>query len=441
MKNLLVLGAGRSAGSLISYLLDQARANNWQVTVADQSEQLAREKTFLHPCAKAAVFSLENDQTSEELISQNDVVVSLLPPPLHYVVAKKCLKHKKHLLTASYVSEEIAGLDTEAKKAGTVIIMEAGLDPGIDHMSALKEVESIQAKGGKIKSFKSYTGGLISPQYDTNPWHYKFTWNPKNVMLAGQGTVKYLEKGMYKYIPYHQLFQRVENIDVPGMGTFEGYANRDSLKYRDLYKLSSAETFIRGTLRIPPFCSAWNIFVQLGLTNDTYTIENAGKLTWREFINSYLPEIPGKTLKELIADYIKIPVTSESLRLLEWTGILEDKPMPAGTYTPAELLLLLLEQKWKLQPGDKDMIVMQHEFNYVQGSVFKTLRSYLVVEGDDKHTAMAKTVGLPLGIATKLVATGKIKASGVQIPVTKEFYLPILGELESCGIKFEQAIS
>jgi len=435
MKNILILGAGRSSASLIAYLLRQSQQQGWQITVADYSEENARERVKGYANARAIAFDVANETQKEEEISKADLVISMLPPAHHLTVAETCLEQGKHLLTASYASQEILALDERAKKATIIILMECGLDPGIDHLSAVKEIHKLKEKGGIIKSFSSYTGGLVAPEYDNNPWNYKVSWNPRNVVLAGQGTVKYLQDGRYNYIPYYKLFSRTNKIVVNGYGEFEGYANRDSLKYRSVYGLEEASTFIRGTLRRPGYCQAWDVFVQLGMTDDSYLLENSLALTYKDFIASYLPT-SDKPIKECLRDYLN--VSDATLHKLEWLGIFSDEKIGERNVTPAQVLQKLIEQKWKLEKGDKDMIVMQHKFGYELQGIQKELTASLVVIGEDSvYTAMAKTVGLPLGIAAKLILQGKIALTGVQLPVVKELYEPILTELEEYGIVFK----
>ncbi len=434
MKKILILGAGRSSASLISYLLKQSQQQGWEVTVGDYSEENARERVKGYS-ARAIAFEATNEMLKREEVAKADLVISMLPPAHHLTVAETCVEYGKHLLTASYVSPEISALDEKAKKKNILILMECGLDPGIDHMSALKEIHKLKQEGVKITSFCSYTGGLVAPESDNNPWNYKISWNPRNVVLAGQGTVKYLENGQFNYIPYHKLFSRTEKIVVNGYGEFEGYANRDSLKYRSVYGLEEVATFIRGTLRSPGYCGAWDVFVQLGMTDDSYLLENSVELTYKDFVSSYLP-VSDKSVKDRLREYLGLD--EEILFKLEWLGLFGDEKINEQQVTPAQALQKLIEKKWKLEKGDKDMIVMQHKFGYKWQGKQKELASSLVVIGDDSvYTAMAKTVGLPLGIAAKLILQGKIKLTGVQIPVLKELYEPILAELEEYGIVFK----
>ena len=279
MKKILVIGAGRSAVTLIKYLLENSVANDWFVTVADYSVDLANEAVASHQNGKAIFFNVTDEQQRETEIENADIVISMLPANLHITVAKDCVRLKKNLVTASYVSEEIASLNDEAVKNDVLLLNEIGLDPGIDHMSAMQVIDEIKEKGGELTSFKSFCGGLVHPDYDNNPWNYKFTWNPRNVVLAGQGTAQYIENGNYKYIPYTSLFERTEKMSVLDAGEFEGYANRDSLSYRESYGLDNIPTLFRGTLRRKGYSESWNIFVQLGMTDDTYKLENSENIS------------------------------------------------------------------------------------------------------------------------------------------------------------------
>lgn len=438
MKNILILGAGRSSSSLIEYLLRAASEYNYTVTVADTSLESARQKTQNHPRSKAILLDIHDQAATGKEISHADLVVSMLPPFLHPAIATQCVKYKKHLVTASYVSPEMKRLDEDAKKAGIILMNEAGLDPGLDHASAMKVIDRIKADGGKLTLFKSYTGGLIAPESDDNPWGYKFTWNPRNVILAGQGTAKYIENGKYAFIPYHRLFTRTEKIHIDGLGDFEGYANRDSLNYRSIYGIEDVQTILRGTLRKPGYCEAWNVFVQLGMTDDSYIIPDSEKLSIREVVESFLPQKRGDT-KTKLAEYMGIPVDGEIMAKLEWLGLFKDTRLKINNASPALILQTLLENKWNLKAGDIDMIVMQHQFEYELNGGNHKLNSSLVVTGNGfVHTAMAKTVGLPVGIITKLILERKIKLTGVQIPTVKEIYEPLLDELEELGIRFKE---
>lgn len=437
MKNVLLLGAGLSSTSLINYLLHNSVEHNWKIKIGDVSLATVQKKINGHPNASALKFDVTNPTQLEQEVSHSDLVISMLPARMHHLVAAQCLKFGKNLVTASYVSKEVKQMEEEVKKKGLLFLNEIGVDPGIDHMSAMKVIHKIEEGGGKLLSFKSSTGGLVAPEFDTNPWHYKFTWNPRNVVLAGQGVSLYIKNGRYKYIPYHKLFQRIETIDVLDLGNFEVYPNRDSLKYRSMYGLEDIPTIFRGTMRRPGFCKAWDIFVQLGLTSDEFIVENCENLTYREFINSFVAYDRDKPVEEKIANYVGLEMDSPEMKKLIWLGMFEDEKIGLKEVTPAQILQHKLEQKWQLGLNDKDMIVMQHQFEYEKDGQRKEIRSSLVVRGKDQlQTAMAITVGTPVGIAAKLILTGKLNKTGVVIPVEKDVYTPVLKELEKYGIRF-----
>lgn len=438
MNNILIIGAGRSSTALIKYVLDKAKDHNWFVTVADSIPKYAEEKVGNHPNGRPAWLDVMKVNDRRELISRADVVVSLLPAYLHMEVAYDCIKLKKHLITASYVSKDMYSLANEFRDRELIFMGEMGLDPGIDHMSAMKHIEEIQARGGRITAFRSYTGGLIAPESDDNPWHYKITWNPRNVVLAGQGTAQYMEDGKFKYIPYNRLFQEYHMVDVPGMGQYEAYANRDSLLYREVYGLGGIPNILRGTLRAQGYCDAWNALVQIGLTDASFPIVDSGNITYHELMEAYTSSKGGTgSVKERVAQMLEEDPDSQVMEKLEWLGLFRKKKIKLPNATPAMILENLLVEKWKMKPKDKDMIVMHHEFEYELNKQKKLLTSTLVMKGENEvDTAMTKSVGLPLGIFVKLVMQGKITSSGVHIPVKKEVYEPVLQELEEYGVVF-----
>ena len=441
MRKILIIGAGRSASSLIKYLLDKSEAENLLLTIADLSEALANKKTGNHKNARAISFDVCNDEQRKQEIQQADIVISMLPAHLHIEVAKDCVFYKKNMITASYISEEMKSLDFQAKENQIVLMNEIGLDPGIDHMSAMKIMDDIKSKGGKIILFESFCGGLVAPESDTNLWNYKFTWNPRNVVLAGQGgAAKFIQEGTYKYIPYHKLFRRTEFLEVEGFGRFEAYANRDSLKYRDIYGLQNAETCYRGTIRRVGFSKAWDVFVQLGMTDDTYIIDDSEHMSNRDFVNLFLPYHPTDSVEIKFRHQLKIDQDD-----VIWDKLLEldlfSKSVVTGlkNATPAQMLEKILSYKWTLQPEDKDMIVMYHKIGYEINGEQKQIDATMVCLGDDQtYTAMAKTVGLPVAIATLKILNGEISTTGVQLPTAKEVYLPILDELEKYGVVFKE---
>ena len=441
MRNILIIGAGRSASSLIKYLLDKSETENLHLTIADLSLELALKKTAGHPRATAIAFDIFNAEQRDTQLSRADIVISMLPAHLHYEVAKDCIKHKKHLVTASYVSPAMQELDTLVKENNLVFMNEIGLDPGIDHMSAMKVINEIRDKGGKVILFESFCGGLVAPESDNNLWNYKFTWNPRNVVLAGQGgTAKFIQEGTYKYIPYNKLFRRTEFMEVEGYGRFEGYANRDSLKYRSVYGLDNALTLYRGTLRRVGFSKAWNMFVQLGMTDDSYIMENSENMSYREFVNSFLPYHPSDSVELKLRHSLKLDQDD-----IQWDKLVEldifnpNKKVGLIDATPAQILEKILSDKWTLSPEDKDMIVMYHKFGYELNGERKQIDSTMVCIGEDQtYTAMAKTVGLPVAMATLQILNGNITTPGVQIPINKEVYEPILKELEDFGVVFHE---
>lgn len=441
MRNILIIGAGRSASSLINYLLSKSEQQLLHLTIADLSVELAEKKAGGHVNATAIAFDIFDDIQRATEISKADIVISMLPAHLHIEVAKDCITYKKHMVTASYISDAMQALDAEAKENNLVFMNEIGLDPGIDHMSAMKVINEIREQGGKMILFESFCGGLVAPEYDTNLWNYKFTWAPRNVVLAGQGgAAKFIQEGTYKYIPYHKLFRRTEFLEVEGYGRFEGYANRDSLKYRSVYGLDDILTLYRGTIRRVGYSRAWNVFVQLGMTDDSYIIDNSDTISYREFTNLFLPYHPTDSVELKLR--MSLGIEQDDIiwdKLLELDIFNPDKIVALQNATPAQILEKILTDSWTLQPNDKDMIVMYHKFGYELNGIEKQIDSKMVCIGDDQtYTAMAKTVGLPVAIATLQILNGTISRPGVQLPITKEVYEPILKELEEYGVIFNE---
>ena len=440
MKRILLFGAGLSASTLIKYLLDHSYAESWHLDVVDQDLELILAKLGDHPNATAHAFNALDSQQRLPYIAQADLVISMLPAAHHVDVAKDCIALQKHLVTPSYISAEMRALHDQAKAAGIVILNEIGVDPGIDHMSAMRLLDQIKEDGGVLESFKSYCGGLIAPNSDNNPWHYKFTWNPRNVVLAGQGSAAcYREMNELKYLPYHRLFQRLDQIQIEGYGEFEGYVNRDSLNYLETYHIQEVPTIFRGTLRRPPYCQAWDVFVQLGMTDDAYTMKGSAQLTPRQFLNAFLPFETGVSVED---KFLKVVGQRQDLfDLFDFLGLFSDKEViGVEKASPAVLLQKILIEKWRLAPGDQDMIVMYHEIIYTKNDTRYAVNSALVVEGqDERYTAMSNTVGLPVAIATKLILNQQIVERGVTLPVNKELYAPILSELEQFGITFNES--
>ncbi|MGS2738829.1 saccharopine dehydrogenase family protein [Sinomicrobium sp. M5D2P17] len=441
MENILIVGVGKSTSYLIDYLSKESRKKGIRITVGDiNADNLERLKMTYNDINGIRLDIFDKKQR-EEAVKASDLVISMLPARLHVEVAKDCIAFGKHMVTASYVSDEMQALDAEVKKKGLVFMNEIGLDPGIDHMSAMHVIDRIRDRGGKVLLFESFCGGLVAPESDNNLWNYKFTWNPRNVVVAGQGgTAKFIQEGTYKYIPYHKLFRRTEFLDVEGYGKFEAYANRDSLKYREAYGLEDVLTLYRGTMRRVGFSRAWNMFVQLGMTDDSYVMEDSENMSYRDFVNAFLPYSPTDSVELKMRHYLKIDQDDIMWNKLEELGLFSrDKKVELPKATPAQVLQKILEESWSLAEDDKDMIVMYHKFGYeLEGKKFQIDSSMVVTGEDRKFTSMSKTVGLPVAMAALQILEGKITTPGVQIPLKKEVYDPILTELEKQGVVFRE---
>ncbi len=441
MRNILIIGAGRSATCLIRYLLKKSKSENLFVTIGDISLESAQKYIKGHPNTKGISLDVTNKEQREEVVKNCDLVISMLPARFHIEVAKDCIKFGKNLVTASYINEEMQALDTDAKEKGLVFMNEIGVDPGIDHMSAMQVINRIKDDGGKLLMFESFTGGLVAPESDDNLWNYKFTWNPRNVVLAGQGgAAEFIQEGKYKYIPYHRLFRRTEFIKIDGYGKFEVYANRNSLKYRSVYGLEDILTLYRGTIRRVGFSKAWNIFMQLGMTDDSYIIPDSENLSYREFVNLFLPYSPSDSVELKLRHNLKIDQDDLMWEKLEELDIFNPKKIIGiKDASPAKALQKILMDKWTLKEDDKDMIVMYHKFGYELDEKKYRIDSNMVILGEDQiHTAMSKTVGLPIAIASLKILNKEITTPGVQRPLTKEVYEPILKELKTYGVYFTE---
>jgi len=441
MRKILIIGAGRSSSSLIKYLLDKSTSENLHILIADVNLESALSKTNNHKNATAIALDIFDVAERRKVINDVSIVISMLPARFHIEVAKDCLEFGKNLITASYVSKEMQALNDRVLEKGLIFMNEIGVDPGIDHMSAMQVIDEIHSKGGKMLLFESFTGGLVAPESDDNLWNYKFTWNPRNVVLAGQGGVaKFIQEEKYKYIPYQKLFRRTEFLNIDGYGKFEAYANRDSLKYRSTYGLDLIPTLYRGTIRRIGFSRAWNIFVQMGMTDDSYTIEDSESMSYRDFTNSFLAYDPSDSVELKLRHYLKIDQDDIIWsKLLELNLFSDSKKVGLKNATPAQILQKILMDSWTLKEDDKDMIVMHHKFGYEINGKKEQIESNMVVLGDDQtFTAMAKTVGLPVAIATLKILNKEIKTTGVIIPIKKEIYTPILKELKNYGIVFSE---
>ena len=495
-KHIVLFGAGKSASVLIEYLKQISLENDWLVTVADSNLKATKKKVGEHTHTRALQVNIEDESQRRQLVQQADIVISLLPPALHYYVALDCLAFNKHLLTASYIDEKIKALAETIKNKGLLFLCEMGLDPGIDHMSAMQLLHRIKARGGKVTSFLSHCGGLVAPESDDNPWHYKISWNPRNVVLAGKAGAVFKQKGQEVHIHYEQLFINNPAVYVPGLEPLAYYSNRDSLSYATLYGIEGADTFIRTTLRHPEFCTGWKNIVDLKLTDEEKVYETDGMTvadffkihfekhgfaTWlNDLLNSrlsYAKEMMEKLLQLMEAeeqgddeddiedqfmmvnekgtlDVINVEDVKDkaaetvastmheantSMKQLFFLGLDDEQKINKGLCSAADILQFIIEQKWLLLPYDKDMVVMMHEIEYEIGEEEHAVKSSLIVKGeDDILTAMAKTVGLPLGIAAKLILEGKIQETGLHIPIVSSIYEPVLDELKKHGVRFEE---
>ena len=441
MRQILLIGTGKSTSYLIDYLLERSENEQIALTLADKVLDIIPLDFSQHPNCNVLQLDIEDESARRTAISNADLVISMLPARFHDLVAKDCLTLKKHLLTASYLTPALKEMNKDVANAGLVFLNEMGLDPGIDHMSAMAILDRLRGKGAKILLFESFTGGLVAPESDTNLWNYKFTWNPRNVVLAGQGgAAKFIQEGTYKYIPYHKVFRRTEFMEIEGYGMFEAYANRDSLNYREAYGLQDTLTLFRGTMRRVGYSKAWNMFVQLGMTDDSYTIENSEGMSYREYVNLFLPYSPTDSVELKLRHYLKIDQDDIMWgKLLELNLFDPGKKFRIKNATPAQMLQQILEDSWTLGMDDKDMIVMYHKIGYELKDKKKQIDANMVVLGENRtYTAMAKTVGLPVAIASLLILNKKVKTPGVHIPILPEIYEPVLAELEAHGIWFRE---
>jgi len=424
MKSIVLFGAGKSATCLIEFLTGICTEKNWKLTIADADAEALKKKLIPSRFVVPVQVNVESTDERNLLIKSADLIISLLPPALHILIAKDCVSNNKNLLTASYVDEEIRKLGPAVDEKKLLFLCEMGLDPGIDHMSAMQIIHKIQRTGGVIDSFLSHTGGLVAPESDDNPWHYKISWNPANVVKAGSSGAVYKQDGKIIKLEYENLFENTGTVDIHPMGKYAWYPNRDSLSYIPVYGLESAATFVRTTLRHPAYCSGWKNLVRSGLTDD------------KKIIPSFIRTIADSSRPLL--DY----VDESNKHLYDQLGLFQPEPLPAGAQTSAKILQTLIEKKWNMKETDKDMILMLHEFEYRQNNKTHSLRSSLVVKGENAiRTAMAKTVGLPLGIAAKLILEGGIAVSGLHIPIIREIYEPVLQELALEGIRFHEEIN
>lgn len=441
MQTILIAGAGKSSVYLINYLLTHAPRNKWKVIIADGDANAIAEKINGNSYAEAAVIDITNNAEREPLVKRADIVVSLMPPHLHIHLAKDCLKYKKNLITSSYISDEMKAMDKAVKEAGLMFMCEMGLDPGIDHMTANKIIHSIHRVAGSITSFKSYCGGLIAPESDNNPWHYKFSWNPKNIITAGFGGAKYLHNGKHVEVPYEKMFEHNKKIKVDDLGMLAYYPNRDSLRYMDIYEVPDIKTFMRATLRYPAFCKGWQALITLGLTNQDDVFDTHG-FTYASWLKNKTGYTNTGSLQQHVAKKLDVNDNDKVIPMLQWLGLFDERPLKPAKHSSGDVLLELLLDKWKMASTEKDMVVMQHEIEYLHKGHKITLISSMVLKGENRElSAMAKTVGLPIGILARLVLNKKIvPPTGVLMPTMSSVYRPVLTELAHHGIVFKEEV-
>ncbi|RCK79286.1 MAG: Saccharopine dehydrogenase [NADP, L-glutamate-forming] [Candidatus Ozemobacter sibiricus] len=431
---LLVLGAGLVARPLVRYLLE---TTPHRLTCADREPDKARALIAGHPRGTALAIDVEDRAELSRLIAGCDLAVSLLPYTFHPTVAQLCLEHRKHLVTTSYVSPAMKAFDQAAQEAGVLFLNEIGLDPGLDHMSAMRVIDRVTRQGGQVVSFRSYCGGLPAPDANDNCMGYKFSWSPRGVLLAGRNHARYLEDGQVVEIPGPELFKHHWYVNIPGYWTFEAYPNRDSLPYRDLYGLQQARTMFRGTLRNPGWCRFWYKMARLGWLDDTPRADLAGK-TWAQVLRALVPG-QGALLDDLCRHW-DVPADADEIKRIKWLGLAGDEPVPAGPNNLLDLLCAHLIKKLELKEGERDMIVLFHEFEAEYPGRREYITSTLVDFGMPRgDSAMSRTVSLPAAIAVRRILAGELRLTGVQIPVRPEIYLPVLAELETQQIKCVEA--
>ncbi len=447
LKQVLVLGAGQSSPFLVSRLLEMAVEHDWTVTVADYDPAAAEKLVGGHERGRALRFDVNDSSVRSTLIGQADVVVNMLPPTHLDLVAWDCVAQGRHMLSVSYRDEAIRDLDQDAKKKGLLLLCELGLDPGIDHMSAMSMLREIRAQGGRIVSFCSYGSGVPAPDQDHNPLKYVITWNPRNVVMAGESGAQYMESDRIKIVPYFDVFHRTWRVGVPGVGSLEAYPNRDSLSYMRSFGLDHVHTMIRGTLRYPGWSETWNHIVRLGLPNEKVRVPDLANRTYSEVVKMFLPLNPGRPdVRPRVARFLGISPTGRIIENLEWLGLFSDEKTGCSGETAAAMMVDLLKKKLPLLPGQCDMVILQHELEVEYAAADRPderIVSTLVVKGDPNvgeggFTAMSRTVGLPVAIAVELLLTSELELTGSQIPTHPSIYEPELVRMASEGIEFTE---
>lgn len=443
MKHILVLGAGQSAPYLINFLLENAPQYDWFVTIGDRDLAQAQKALKNHPHGAAVQFDINDAALRSTLFEKVDIVVNMLSPVFQYLIALECLNHNAHVISASYQSKEVEDLNLDAHRKGLLILNEMGLDPGIDHMSAMKLIHRVQKQGGIITSFLSYGSGVPAPEVRSNPLRYCITWNPRNVVRAGEAGAQYMEDGKIRLLSHNTVFTRTWMVEVEGVGMLEAYANRNSLVYKEIFGIDSVRTMVRGTLRYPGWSETWHQIVRLGLPNDTMPIPGLKEMAYREFLEMFLPiHISGLKLEQRVANYLNISPTGKIMENLRWLGLFSNEKIGGEVSTAADVMINLLMKKLPLPAGGQDMVIIQHEIeaqypgkNNHSERILSTLIEYGEPGG---FTAMAKTVGMPVALAVKMALTGQLPLTGCQLPTHAAIYEPVLEELSKAGLSFRE---
>lgn len=452
MKNILVLGAGFSAPYLIRHLLAQAELLDASVTVADVDQAAAARRVDGHPRGRAISLDVTDAVAASPEFQRADVVVCLIPPKLQPAAARLCIEHRAHLVSASYRSREIRDLEDAAKAAGVALLTEMGLDPGIDLMSAQAIIEDVRSRGGVVESFFSYGGGLPEAEFRGNPLRYCVTWNPRNVAMAGEAGAQFLCQGQIRLQPWHQVFAQSWTVDVPGLGAMDAYSNRDAIAYREIHGIDQVHTLVRGTLRYPGFCEAWQLVVRLGIPNEQLYVPSLAERTWAEFLTMFLPlDVTGDDLRHRTANYLRLGRDDHRLDTLEWLGLFSDEPVAIDGQRPVDALVGLLARKLPLPEGVRDLVVLHHDFVVRYGdddgdtARRERIESTFVCHGaprgtPDGTTAMARTVGLPAALGVELLLRRELDRVGALSPTDRDVYEPVLAALDARGLRFEDSV-
>lgn len=440
MRRILVLGAGQSSPYLIARLLERGQARGFEVVVADANRAMAEERIGDHPAGRAFGLDATDLVDTGVQIRDAEVVVNLLPPPFQPAVAAQCVELGCHMVSASYRSERVADLDADARTRGVTILCELGLDPGLDHLSAMKMLDATRRQGGQVVRFVSYGSGVLAPGSADNPFRYAITWNPRNVVMAGEAGAQFIDAGSLRLIPYPEVFARTWCVEVSELGLMEAYANRDSLAYRELYGLEEAHTLIRGTLRHLGFCEAWYAIARLGLPNEKLVIPDLPDRTWAEVVETCLPAGSGSDLRRRVADHLRIHRTGRAMDAMSWLGFFSDDKIGGRARTPAQALAGLLQHKLRLRDDQRDVVILQHELDslYPDGTAERTTSTLIEYGRPGEMTAMARTVGLPAALAAEMLLFGENFPRGALVPTIPEIYEPLLSRLAEAEVRFSE---